>query len=60
MGVQVIGTLLTKVVSTGDDSWAMRWKEIPAAMRCYALGNIKFRFITYNVLAGLLAKGYIP
>ena len=51
IGVQVQGTLLNKNVSTGDDCWGLRWEEILEALRCYALGDIRFCFITYNVLA---------
>ena len=54
MGVQVTGTLLNKTVSTGDNLWGIRWEMIPASLQCYALGDIRFGFITYNVLAGLL------
>ena len=60
MGVQVIGTLLNKTVSTGDDCWGTRWNTIPASLQCYALGDIKFGFITYNVLAGLLLRDLFP
>ena len=60
MGVQVIGTLLNKNVSTGDDWWGERWKLIPESLRCYALGDIQFGFMTYNVLAGLLMRDVFP
>ena len=60
MGVQILGTLLNKNVSTGDNLWGLRWSEIPAALRCYALGDIKFGFITYNVLVGLLLRDLFP
>jgi len=60
MGVQVQGTLLNKTVSTGDNMWGIRWREIPKALQCYALGDIKFGFITYNVLAGLLLRDVFP
>ena len=60
MGVQVTGTLLNKTVSTGDNWWGTRWETIPASLRCYALGDIKFEFITYNVLAGLLLRDLFP
>ena len=33
---------------------------IPDALKCYALGDIKFGFITYNVLAGLLLRDVFP
>jgi len=54
--VQVIGTLLNKNVSTGDDWWGERWQLIPESLRCYALGDIQFGFMTYNILAGLLLR----
>jgi len=60
MGVQVIGTLLNKVVSTGDELWGLRWPRIPDPLQCYALGDIKFGFISYNVLAGLLLRDIFP
>lgn len=34
--------------------------EVPAPLKCYALGDIKFGFITYNVLAGLLLQDVFP
>jgi len=60
MGVQVHGTLLNKTVSTGDNMWSIRWSEIPKALQCYALGDIRFGFVTYNVLAGLLLRDVFP
>ena len=56
MGEQVIGTFLNKTVSMGDDLRGIRWENIPAALQCYALGDIRFGFFTYNVLAGLLLR----
>ena len=60
MGVQVMGTLLNKTVSTGDNLWGLRWSRIPDALQCDALGDIKFGFVTYNVLAGLLLRDVFP
>jgi len=60
MGVQVIGTLLNKNVSTGDDWWGERWQLIPESLKCYALGDIQFGFMTYNILAGLLLRDVFP
>ena len=60
MGVQVMGTILNKCVSTGDDQWGQIWSHIPAALQVYALGDIKFGFITYNVLAGILIRDLFP
>ena len=47
-------------MSTGDDSWGHRWNIIPKSLQCYALGEIKFRFITYNILAGILLRDLFP
>ena len=33
---------------------------IPRSLQCYALGDIKFGFITYNVLAGILLRDLFP
>lgn len=33
MGLQVHGTLLNKPVSTGDNLWEVRWKDIPELLR---------------------------
>ena len=60
MGVQVMGTILNKCVSTGDNQWGQIWSHIPAALQVYALGDIKFGFITYNVLAGILIRDLLP
>ena len=60
MGVQVIGTLLNKTVSTGDNLWGVRWDMIPTSFQCYALGDNRFGFITYNVLARLLLRDLFP
>ena len=48
------------MVSTADDLLGLRWSMIPDALKCYALGDIKFGFITYNVLAGLLLRDVFP
>ena len=60
MGVQVIGTLLNKNVSTGDDWWGERWQLIPESLKCYALGDIQFGFMSYNILAELLLRDVFP
>ena len=48
------------MVSTRDDSSGLRWRQVPALLRCYALGDIKFGFIAYNVLAGVLLRDVLP
>ena len=58
--MSVQGTLLNKNVSTGDDCWGVRWQQVPDWLKCYALGDIQFGFVTYNVLAGLLLRDVFP
>jgi len=60
LGVQILGTLLNKTVSTGDDLWGLPWAEIPASLQVYGLGDLKFGFIVYNVLAGVLLRDLFP
>ena len=60
MEVQIIRILLNKTVSTGDYLWGIRWNEISPALQCYGLGDIRFGFITYQVLAGLLLRDLFP
>ena len=60
LGVQVIGTLLNKTVSTGDDMWGLSWSEIPESLRIYGIGDIRFGFMTYVILAGILLRDLFP
>jgi len=60
MGVQIQGTLLIKNVSTVNVCMGVRWQLIPESLRCYALDEIMFGFVTYNVLTGLLFKDDSP
>ena len=60
LGVQVLGTILNKTVSTGDDMWGLRWDDIPDALQIYGIGDIKFGFMVYIVLAGILLRDLFP
>ena len=52
MGVQVLGAILNKCVSTADNMWGYRWSYIPKALQVYGLGNLKFGHLTFIVLTG--------
>ena len=60
LGVQVIGTLLNKTVSTGDDMWGLRWSEIPESLCIYGIGDVRFGFMAYVILAGILLRDLYP
>ena len=54
--VQVLGTVLNKTVSTGDDLWGVPWKDLPPSLQVYGIEDIRFGFICYNVLAGIIIR----
>ena len=54
IGVQVIGTVLNKCVSSGDFRWGQKWQYLTDALQVYRIGDIKFGFSTVTVLLGLL------
>ena len=60
MGVQVIGTVLNKCVSTGDFRWGQKWQYLTDALQVYGIGDIKFGYITVTVLLGLLLRDFFP
>ena len=40
LGVQVLGTVFNKNVSTGDDLWGIPWAELPPSLQVYRIGDI--------------------
>ena len=59
-GVQVLGTILNKNVSTGDDLWGLPWAEIPPSHQVYGIRDIQFEYICYYVLAGIMLRDLFP
>ena len=60
LGVQILGTVLNKMVSTGDDLWGLPWNDLPPSLQVYEIGDIRFGFICYNVLAGIMIRDLFP
>ena len=56
MGVQVLGVILNKCVSTADNKWGYRWSDIPKSLQVYGLGDLKFGHLTFIVLTGILVR----
>ena len=54
LGVQVVGTVLNKTVSTGDNLWSLPWADLPPSLQVYGIGDIGFGYICYSVLAGII------
>ena len=59
MGVQVLGAILNKCVSTADYKWGSRWSDIPKSLQVYGLGD-KFGHLTFIVLTGILVRDLFP
>ena len=60
LGVQVVGTVLNKTVSTGDDLWGLPWAELHPSLQVYGIGDIRFGYICYSVLAGIILRDLFP
>ena len=60
LGVQVLGMVLNKNVSTGDDLWGLPWLELPPSLQVYGIGDIQFGYICYSVLVGIIMRDWFP
>ena len=60
LGVQVLGTVFNKNVSTGDDLWGIPWAELPPSLQVYGIRDIQFGYICYSVLAGIMMRDVFP
>ena len=60
LGVQVVGTVLNKTVLTGDDLWGLPWADLPPSLLVYGIGDIRFGYICYSVLAGIILRVLFP
>ena len=60
MGVQVLGAILNKCVSTADNKWGYKWSDIQKLLQVYGLGDLKFGHLTYIVLTGTLVRDLFP
>ena len=56
LGVQFLGMVLNKNVSTGDDLWGLPWAEPPSCLQVYGIKDIRFGYICYSVLAGIMIR----
>ena len=60
MGVQILGTVLNKTVYRGDDKWAWAWNELPGSLQIYAVGDLRFSHISYNILSSIMVRDFFP
>ena len=45
LGVQVLGTVLNKTVSTGDNLWGSPWVELPPSLQVYGIGDLVWIYL---------------
>ena len=60
LGVQVLGTVLNKTVSTGDNLWGIPWADLPLSLQVYGIVDIRFGYICYSILAGITLRDLFP
>ena len=58
--VQITGTTMNKCVSTGDSKRGRVRKDVPDALKVYALGDIRLGHIDNMVLAGVILRDFFP
>ena len=51
---------MNKMVSTADSKWAYPWIEIPESLRIYALADLRFGYMAYTILTGILIADLCP
>ena len=55
-----IGGTLNKICSRADGCWGIRYQEIPESLQIYAIADVKFGFLAYNILISLLMRQLFP
>ena len=60
LGVQVVGTVLNKTMSTGDNLWGLPWADLPLSLQVFGIGDIRFGYICYSDLAGIILRELFP
>ena len=60
LAVQVLGTVLNKTVSTGDNLWEIPWADLPPSLQVYGIGDIRFGYNHYSILAGIILRDLFP
>ena len=60
LGVQVLGMVLNKAVSNGDNLWGIPWADLPLSLQAYGIGDIRFGYICLSVLARIIMRDLFP
>ena len=60
LAVQLFGAFLNKSVSVGDHKWGYLWKDIPAPLKVYCIGDVKFGYQAVVLLCTVLLRDLFP
>ena len=60
LSTQLIGAILNKEVSRGDNKWGLPWHKITPALRIYGIGDVKFGFHAMHILFRILLIDLFP
>ena len=60
LSLGVLGGLVDRISSAADGMWCVKWEELPVQFKIYALGDIKFGYMTYVVLSSLIIRDLYP
>ena len=60
MSLNILGMAVNKVVSVADGTWGLPFNTLAKAFQIYANADIKFGFLTYNVLTYALHTEFFP
>ena len=60
LAVQVLGTVLNKTVSTGDNLWGILWADLPPSLQVYGIGDIRFGYICNSILDRIILRDLFP
>lgn len=60
LSIGIMGGLLDKLSSAADGDWCLPWKRLHKEFQIYAVGDIKFGYISYIVLANILLLDVFP
>ena len=60
MSMIMLGSTMNKVVSQGDGKWGLRYRDLPHSLKAYAIADLKFGYMTYNVFLACLMRELFP
>ena len=60
LSLGVLGGLLDKISSRADGMWCLKWDKLPVQFKIYALGDIKFGYMTFVVLSSVFIRDIYP